>query len=69
MTKLKFLPMPYIFRLRKPSTYMLLVYVLSFVNVDPYEKSVKLLKSRSRTLHPHMHYSYTGGRRKNMLSI
>ena len=25
-----------------------------------------LLKSRSRTHHPHMHYSYTGGRRKNM---
>ena len=25
-----------------------------------------LLKSRSRTHHPHMHYSYSGGRRKNM---
>ena len=25
-----------------------------------------LLKSRSRTHHPHMHYSYTGGRRNNM---
>ena len=27
-----------------------------------------LLKSRSCTHHPHMHYSYTGGRRKNMPS-
>ena len=26
-----------------------------------------LLKSRSRTHHPHMHYSYTRGRHKNML--
>ena len=34
--------------------------------VDPYERFVMLLKSRSRTLHPHMHYSYTGSRRKNM---
>ena len=25
-----------------------------------------LLKSRSRTHHPNMHYSYTGGRRNNM---
>jgi hypothetical protein len=30
-TKLKFLPMPYISRLGKPSTYILLVYVLSFI--------------------------------------
>ena len=26
-----------------------------------------LLKSRSRTHHPHMHYSYTGGRHKTYL--
>jgi hypothetical protein len=31
-----------------------------------YERFVMLLKSRSRTHHPLMHYSYTGGRRKNM---
>jgi hypothetical protein len=29
----------------------------------PYERFVILLKSRSRTHHAHMHYSYTGGRR------
>ena len=28
--------------------------------VDPYERFVMLLKSRSRTHHPHMQYSYTG---------
>jgi hypothetical protein len=32
----------------------------------PYERFVMLLKSRSRTHHPHMHYSYTGSRRNNM---
>ena len=32
----------------------------------PYERFVMLLKSRSRTHHPNMHYSYTGGRRKNI---
>ena len=32
----------------------------------PYERFVMLLKSRSRTHHPNMHYSYTRGRRKNM---
>jgi hypothetical protein len=35
----------------------------------PYERFVMLLKSRSRTHHPRMHYSYTWGRRKNMPSI
>ena len=34
--------------------------------VDPYERFVMLLKSRSCILHPYMHYSYTGGRHKNM---
>ena len=36
---------------------------------DPYETFVMLLKSRSRTHRPQMHYSYTGDRRKNMLFI
>jgi hypothetical protein len=31
-----------------------------------YERFVMLLKSRSRAHHPHMHYSYTRGRHKNM---
>ena len=49
---------------------MLLAFALSLSSfVDPYERFVILLKSRSRTHHPHMHYSYTGGRRKNMPSI
>ena len=37
--------------------------------VDPYERFVMLLKSRSRTHHPNMHYSYSAGRHKNMPSI
>jgi hypothetical protein len=35
--------------------------LLSFV--DLYERFVMLLKLRSRTHHPHMFYSYTGGER------
>jgi hypothetical protein len=31
-----------------------------------YDRFVMLLKSRSRTHHPHMHYFYIGDRRKNM---
>ena len=46
--------------------YLLLHWVLSSF-VDPYERFVMLLKSRSCTHHPHMHYSYTGGEHKNML--
>ena len=68
MTKLEFLPESYmIFRLENFHSYMLLVlhwFYSSFV--DPYERLFILLKSRSRTHHPHMHYSYTGGRLKNM---
>ena len=68
MTKLEFLPEPYmLFRLGKLSHIccLLLHWVLpSFF--DPYERFVMLLKSRSRTQHPNMYYSYTGGRRKNM---
>ena len=68
MTKLEFLPEPYmIFRLGKlPHICCLLVHwVLSIC--DPYERFVMLLKSRSLTHHLHMHYSYTGGEHKNML--
>ena len=45
--------------IRKTSSYMLLILhwvQLSFV--DPYERFAMLLKSRSRTHHPNMHYSY-----------
>jgi hypothetical protein len=49
---------------------MLLDFALSFVKLcDPYERFVMLLKLRSCTHHPHMHYSYTRGWRKNMISI
>ena len=46
---------------------MLLVlhWVLSSF-VDPYERFVMLLKSRSCIHHPNMHYSYTGGRHNDM---
>ena len=51
-------------------SYMLLVlHWVSSSFVDPYERFVMLLKSRSRTHHPNMHYSYTRGRHKNMPSI
>ena len=68
MTKLEFPPEPYMLsRLGKPPHIccLLLHWVLSSF-VDPYERFVMLLKSRSRTHHPHMHYSNTGGRCKNM---
>jgi hypothetical protein len=72
MTKLEFLPEPnmLISRLGKLS----LIYYLLCIEFDqallmPYERFIMLLKSRSRTRHPHVHYSYTGGRRKNMYSI
>jgi hypothetical protein len=69
MIKLKFLPQPYIIhRLGKTSTHIccLLYFELSHASLMPYERSVMLLKSRSRTHHPHMHYSYIRGRHKNM---
>ena len=47
---------------------LLVLHWVSSSFVDPYERFVMLLKSRSRTHHPHMHY-YTGGRHKNMPSI
>ena len=68
MTKLEFLPEPYmIFRIGKLSLIHVICFALSLSSfIDPYERFVMLLKSRSRTHHPHMHYSYTGCRRKNM---
>ena len=62
MTKLEFPPEPYmLFRQEKLSHIccMLLHWVLSsFVTL--YERFIMLLKSRSHTHHPNMHYSYTG---------
>ena len=68
MTKLKFPPEPYmLIRLGKlPHICCLLLHWVLSSFVDPYERFVLLLKSRSRTHHPHMHYSYTRGRCKNM---
>ena len=70
MTKLELLPEPYmIFRFEKLPLIYAACFALSLSFVDPYERFVMLVKSRSRVYHPHMHYSYTGGRRNNMLSI
>ena len=68
MTKLQFLPEPnMIFKLCKlPHVCCLFCIEFSQALLMPYERFVMLLKSRSRTHHPHMHYTYTGGRRKNM---
>ena len=64
MTKLEFPPEPYmLFRLEK-----LHIYAACFCIEFPYDRFVMLLKSRSHTHHPNMHYSYIGGRRKNMPS-
>jgi hypothetical protein len=68
MTKLEFPPEPYmLFRLEKflHICCLLLHWVLSSF-VDLYERFALLLKSRSRTLYPHMHCSYNRGRSKNM---
>ena len=71
MTKLEFLLKPnMIFRLEELSHICCLLYIeFSVALLMPYERFVILLKSRSRTHHPYMHYSYTSGRRKNMHSI
>jgi hypothetical protein len=69
MTKLEFLPEPYMmFRLEKPFSHICCLLCIEFSQVllMPYERFVMLLKLRSRTHHPHMHYSYTGSRRNNM---
>jgi hypothetical protein len=68
MTKLEFLLEPFmIFRLEKLSLICYL-HCIEFTQalLMPYERFVMLLKSRSCTHHPHMYYSYTGSRRKNM---
>jgi hypothetical protein len=69
MTKLEFLLEPYMmFRLGKPFTHICCLLYIEFSQVllMSYERFVMLLKSRSRIHYPHMHYSYTGSRRKNM---
>jgi hypothetical protein len=61
MIKLEFLPKPkMIFRIGN----LLLICCLICIEFGqallmPYEGFVMLLKSRSHTHHPHMHYSYT----------
>ena len=72
MTKLKFLLEPYMkFRLEKTSIHICCLFCIEFSQalLMPYERFVMLLKSRSRTHHPHVHYSQIGDRHKNMLSI
>jgi hypothetical protein len=71
MTNLEFLPEPYmIFRLGKPFTHICSLLCIEFSQalLMPYERFVMLIKSRSHTHHPHMHYSYTGSRRKHLPS-
>jgi hypothetical protein len=62
MTKLEFLSKPnMIFRIENlPHICCLLCIEFGQALLMPYERFVMLLKSRSRTHHPHMHYSYTG---------
>ena len=62
MTKLEFPPEPYmLFRLEKLHIYAA-CSCIEFCKalLMPNERFVMLLKSRSCTHHPHMHYSYTG---------
>jgi hypothetical protein len=69
MTTLEFLPEPYmILRLGNlPLIYVACFYIeFSQALLMPYEKFVMLLKSRTHIHLPHIHYSYTRGRRKNM---
>jgi hypothetical protein len=69
MTKLEFLPEPYmILRLENFSLIYATCFCIEFNQalLMPYERFVMLLESRSRTHHSHMHYSYTGSRRNNM---
>ena len=71
MTKLEFLLEPYIlFRIGKlPHICCLFCVEFSQALLMPCERFVMLLKSRSRTNHPNMHYSYTRGRHNNMPSV
>jgi hypothetical protein len=65
---LKFLPQPYTRLGKLPLIkYNLLCIEFSQILLIPYERFVMLLKSRSRTYHLYMHYSYTGSKHKNML--
>jgi hypothetical protein len=69
MTKLEFLPEPYmILRLGNLPLIYAACFCIEFSQalLMPYERFVMLLKSRSRTHHPHMLYSYTRGRHRNM---
>jgi hypothetical protein len=69
MTKLEFLPEPYmLIRLGKLPHIYVACFCIEFCQalLMRYEKFDMLLKSRPRTHHPHMHYSYTRGRHKNM---
>jgi hypothetical protein len=68
LTKLEFLPrVIYDIYTRK---FLLICCLLCIefgqVLLMPHQRFVMLLKSRSHTHYPHMHYSYTGDRRKNM---
>ena len=66
MTKLEFPIETYmLFRLGKlPHIWYLLLHWVLLSFVDPYERFVMLLKSRSCTHQPNIHYSYTRRRRK-----
>jgi hypothetical protein len=69
ITKLEFLPEPYMmFRIGKPFTHICCLLCIEFSQVllMPYERFIMLLKSRSHTHHPYMHYSYTRSRHNNM---
>ena len=69
MTKLEFLPELYmLFRLGKlPHICCLFLHWVLSSFVDPYERFVILLKSRSHTHHPHMHNSYTGSKHQKKM--
>jgi hypothetical protein len=68
MTKLEFLPKPnMIFKIGNlPLICCLLSIEFSQALLMSYERFVMLLKSRSHTHHPHMHYSCTESRRTHL---
>ena len=67
MTKLEFLPEPYmLFRLEK-LPLLCCLFALSLVKLCwPLWEVCQALKFKITNTHPHMHYSYNRGRRKNM---
>jgi hypothetical protein len=69
MTKFEFLAKPnMIFRIGNLSLICCLLCIeFGQALLMPYERFVMLLKSRSRTYHPHMHYSYTGSGHTHLL--